>query len=66
MNGIYDLQLVQAICEERLRMRRREPVDLGLFRLRRSKAVVQGRTSKVSGCVHVLQSAARSVVSYLA
>ncbi len=66
MNGIFDLMMVQAICEERLNKRRRERVDLRSFWAGRSQAVVEGRTGEISGFVHALRSAARAVVSTLA
>ncbi len=65
MNGVFDLMMVQAICEERRTKQRRERVDLRSFWAGRSQAVVEGRTGDVSGFVHALQSAARAVVSTL-
>ena len=65
MNGIFDLMMVQAICEERRTQRRRERVDLRSFWAGRSQAAVEGRTGEASGFVHALQSAARAVMSTL-
>jgi hypothetical protein len=65
MNSIFDLMMVQAICEERLSNRRRERVNLGPFWAKRSQMAVEGRTGNTSGFVHALQSAARAVMSYV-
>jgi hypothetical protein len=65
MNGYVDLMTVQLLCEERLRTRRREPVDRSPSRATRSCMAAERRAGDTSGLIHALQSATRAVASYL-